>query len=321
MRDTDELQEESTLDVLVQGRTSVDLTFLGLPHLPRLGEEYLATGFAMNPGACFINVASLSRLGLWVGFATDLGNDLFSRYVLDEMHRWGIDQRFVRLHDRDMTALSVGLSFPHDRSFITWEQPDGVDSRGILLEDLRRHRVRCLFTHTAVRPDVYAEARRQGIPICVDSFWDPGFLRSGAVQTAIGQAEVFMPNRLEAQAITGTSTPEAALAALAAKAPMVAIKLGADGAIGAYQGRVYRVPALPVEAVDTTGAGDNFDGGFIYGLLKGLPFGECLRCAVVAGSLSTRCPGGVTGSPTEGELLAGLDRLPAPTITAHLFES
>jgi sugar/nucleoside kinase (ribokinase family) len=321
MRNTDGVPEGSTLDVLVQGRTSVDLTFLGLPHLPRLGEEYLASGFAMNPGACFINVSSMSRLGLRVGFATDLGNDLFSRYVLDEMHRWGIDQRFVRLYDRDMMVLSVGLSFPHDRTFITWEQQDAVESRGILLEDLRHLRVRCLFSHTALRPEVYAEACRQGIPICVDSFWDPAFLASEAVQTAMGQAAVFMPNRVEAQAITGTTTPEAALAVLAAKAPMVAIKLGADGAVGAHQGQVYRVPALGVEAVDTTGAGDNFDGGFIYGLLKGLPFGECLRCAVVAGSLSTRCPGGVAGSPTEEELLTALERLPPPTITAHLFQS
>lgn len=309
------------LDVLAQGRSSVDLTFLGLPHLPRLGEEYDATGFAMNPGACFINVASLCRLGLRVGYATDLGNDFFSRYLLDEMHRYGIDQRLVVRHDEDMTCLSAGLAFPHDRTFITWATRPRGAMRGIRLDDLRRFAVRAIFSHTALRPEVYDEARRQGIPICVDSFWDPDYLTSPAVQAAIEQADLFMPNLPEAKRITATTTREAALAALASRVERVAIKLGPDGAIGAHQGTVYRVPALTVEPVDTTGAGDNFDSGFIYGMLRGLPFGECLRCAVVAGSLSTRFPGGLGGSPDEEELRAGLERLPAYSNSAHLFES
>ncbi len=310
-----------TFDVLAQGRTSIDLTFLGLPHLPRLGEEYFATGFAMNPGACFINVAALSRLGLHTGFASDLGNDLFSRFVMDEMRAQGIDETFIRRQERDMTVLSVGLSFPQDRSFITWEVETKFEGRGVLLEDLQRYRVRCLFTHARFRPEVFAEARRRRIPICVDSFWDREYLCSQAVHQAIDQADVFMPNLLEACTITGMSNAEDALAALAGRAPMVAIKLGAEGAIGSFEGCVYRAPSLPVTVVDTTGAGDNFDAGFIYGLLHRLPFGECLRCAVVAGSLSTRGAGGVQASPSEDELRAGLAALGPYEISARLSHS
>lgn len=293
----------------MQGAASIDLTFLGLAELPRLGEEYHATGFAMNPGACFITVHALQRLGLRTGFSTDLGNDFFSRYILDCIQRAGIDQTFIRLQDRDLSEVSVGLSFPHDRTYITWDAARGWPHRRVQLDDLRRHRVRCLFTHVALAGDVYAEARAQGIPICVDAFWSPSFLTSSAVWEAIAQADVFMPNLIEAYAITGATTPEAALEALARHAPMVAIKLGTEGAIGCAVGTVYRVPALPVAAVDTTGAGDNFDAGFIYGLLQGVPFDECLRRAVVAGSLSTLAPGGVAGSADEQALLRGLEEL------------
>lgn len=297
------------IDVLVQGGASVDLTFLGLPELPRLGEEYQAAGFAMTPGACFITVNALRRLGLRVGFSTDLGNDFFSRYILDHIRSAGIDQTFIRLQDRDLGEVSVGLSFPHDRAFITWDAARGWAHRRVQLDDLRAYRVRCLFTHVALDDAVFAEARTQRIPICVDAFWDRPYLTSRAVWRAIEQADVFMPNLIEAYTITGTDTPGAALEQLARHVPAVAIKLGPDGAIGSAGGVIYRAPALAIASIDTTGAGDNFDAGFMYGLLRGLAFEECLRCAVVAGSLSTIAPGGVAGSPDEPALLQGLEEM------------
>jgi sugar/nucleoside kinase (ribokinase family) len=299
----------SVVDVLVQGRASVDLTFLGLTELPRLGEEYQVSGFAMNPGACFITVNALRRLGLRTGFSTDLGNDFFSYYIRDQIREAGIDETFIRYVERDLTEVSAGLSFPHDRTYITWNAAHGYECRRIVKEDLLRQHVRCLFTHVALDEDVAIEARRQGIPICVDAFWDSHFLASPRVWQAIGQADSFLPNLIEARAITHTETAEDALAALAGSVERVAIKLGSHGAIGTDGERIYRVPALPVDSVDTTGAGDNFDAGYMYGLVHGLNFEGCLRCAVVAGSLSTTQPGGVLSSPDETALEYGLAQL------------
>jgi sugar/nucleoside kinase (ribokinase family) len=296
-------------DVLVRGRSSVDLTFLGLPHLPHLGEEYNATAFGMNPGASFINANATSKLGLRTGYATDLGSDFFSRYILEHMRAAGIDETFLRLHDLDLTAISAGLSFPEDRTFISWNASDDFQNRGVLLEDLQRHSIRCLFTHRHFPDDIYMEARRQGTLICIDTSWDREYLKSDRVKAAIAQADVFVPNLPEACVITGANHAKGALAALTDAAPMVAIKTGGDGAIGCTRGRVYHVPALPVDVVDTTGAGDNFDAGFIYGMLHDFSFDQCLRCAVAAGSLSTRYAGGVLGSPTEAELLAAVEQL------------
>ncbi|HVA88457.1 MAG TPA: carbohydrate kinase family protein, partial [Chloroflexota bacterium] len=250
--------------------------------------------------------AATARLGLRTGYATDLGNDFCSHYIHDQLKSTGIDERFIQFHEQDLTELSVGLSFPTDRTFITWDAAVGWVDRGVLLGDLRRNVVRCIFSHVPLIPEVHAEARRQGILICMDSFWELDYLHSDRVWRSIEQADIFMPNLIEAFEITGTDTAEEALAALSQRVPMVAIKLGAAGAIGSHHGRVYRAPSLAVEVVDTTGAGDNFDAGVMYGLLRDLPFPDCLRCGVVAGSLSTRRAGGVEGSATPEEMAAGL---------------
>jgi sugar/nucleoside kinase (ribokinase family) len=87
----------------------------------------------------------------------------------------------------------------------------------------------------------------------------------------------------------------------------VAVKLGAAGALAAGPGgEIVRVPALPVKAVDTTGAGDSFDAGFLAAWLDGRPLGECLRVAVACGSLSARAVGGTAAQPTRNEVEAAL---------------
>jgi sugar/nucleoside kinase (ribokinase family) len=299
----------TTFDVLVRGRPSVDLTFLGMPHLPRLGEEYDVTGFAMNPGATFTNATSFKRLGLRVAYATGIGADFFSRFILEKIRAEKIDETFLKFYDLDLTNVSVGISFPEDRTFITWNANPGLEGRAVTVDDLRRYRMRSLFTHAPYGPEIVEEARRQGIPIFVDTFWNPGYLRSDVVRRAIAQADAFMPNLAEALTITGASDARGALAALIELTPVVAIKLGAEGALGSERGRTYHVSSLPVDVVDTTGAGDNFDAGLIYGLLHEYPFERCLHCAVVAGSLSTRFAGGVEGSPGETDLLEAVARL------------
>ena len=297
------------VDVLACGRPSVDLTFLGLPCLPRLGEEYHVGGFAMNPGAGFITVNAMRRLGLRTGYATDLGSDMFSRYILESLRALGIDETFIVHHDRDLSNITVGLSFPEDRSFITWEADEHFAGRGVLPQDLQDHHVRCLFSSCPVSPEVLDEARRQHIPICSDTSCDREYLESERARVVLRQASVFLPNSVEACTITGKADPEQALLALMDCVETVVVKLGPQGAIGGRAGCICHVPALPVDVVDTTGAGDNFDAGFVYGLLHDLSLEQCLRCGAAAGSLSTRFVGGIKGSPSEAELFEAVARL------------
>jgi sugar/nucleoside kinase (ribokinase family) len=111
--------------------------------------------------------------------------------------------------------------------------------------------------------------------------------------------------------MTGANDVEGALKILGGWCRCVVIKLGADGCRAVCEGRSYRVAALPVEAIDTTGAGDNFNAGMIYGLLNGYSLEESLRCGTVAGALSTLVLGGCGGTVGPDDLQNWLGRLSA----------
>ena len=109
--------------------------------------------------------------------------------------------------------------------------------------------------------------------------------------------DVFSPNEDEAMALTGMQHPKKAAAMLAELVPIVAIKRGADGALVSDRGRWIKVAAPQVPVKDTTGAGDTFNGGFLYGLCSGRCTEEAAELAVLAGSLSVT-DYGVLAAPT-----------------------
>lgn len=127
----------------------------------------------------------------------------------------------------------------------------------------------------------------------------------------LARTDVFLPNETEACAITGAADPLAALNIPAQRVPTVALKRGSAGSSAQRAGETVCAPALLVDAVDTTGAGESFDGGFLYGVLRGRPLEDCLRLANARGALSTRCRGGTDGQPTPAEA-ASYAGLPLP---------
>ena len=103
--------------------------------------------------------------------------------------------------------------------------------------------------------------------------------------------------------ITGQQNPREALNVLAQSGLIALIKVGAAGVIALRAGELFSCPALPVErVVDTTGAGDAFDAGFIYATLRGYSFLDALRCGIICGSLSTTAMTGTAAVPTAAEL-------------------
>jgi ribokinase len=117
------------------------------------------------------------------------------------------------------------------------------------------------------------------------------------VAGVLRRLDVFLPNRAEALRLTGEPDMERALERLGAHCPLVVVKDGANGAIAMQNGLVYRAPAIPVIPLDTTGAGDAFDAGFLKAWLDGRSIAECLRWGAIVGGLSTLGAGG-TGKVT-----------------------
>jgi len=289
------------LDVVVIAEINVDVVVSGITGMPVFGAERLVEQVTLTAGSSGVLTASgLAALGLRVGVCGLVGDDPFGRYMLAHLERLGIDRSGVLVDPAQRTGASVLLSTPRDRAILTFP---GSMAR-LTLEDIRfdvvaraRHlHLSSYFLQTALRPavpDLLARAHRLGLTTSADTGHDPA--EQWQTGTLLDHLDVFLPNAVEAEALTGAASVAAALEQLAGRVPTVAIKRGADGALAARGGRRVDLPASPVQVRDTTGAGDAFDAGFLAGWLGGADLADCLRRGNACGALTAAQVGGTGG--------------------------
>jgi sugar/nucleoside kinase (ribokinase family) len=293
-------------DLLVAGELNPDL-ILSSPNLePRFGQvETLIDDASLTIGSSSaIFACGIARLGMKVAFIGVVGRDVFGSFMLDSLIANGIDVSNVITDDNQRTGLSVLLNRQDDRAILTYPGTipalRGEQVSDALLGRTRHLHVASYFLQTGLKPglsELFRRARRQGASISLDPNWDPDEKWSGVLEL-LPLIDVLLPNQAEAQALTHSSTLEKAIIDLAAQVPILAVKMGHEGGL-AYQGDyLVQVPALFLNVVDTIGAGDSFDAGFIYGYLKGWNLERCLKLGVTCGSLSTRGRGGTQKQPT-----------------------
>jgi sugar/nucleoside kinase (ribokinase family) len=155
---------------------------------------------------------------------------------------------------------------------------------------------------------VFDLARAAGATTSIDPNWDPTERWNGGLTQALDRTDVFLPNRQEATSIARTSSVDEAVRALLRHAGLVVVKEGERGAVASRGGELVAVPALTVVPVDTTGAGDAFDAGFLAMWLDGAPLERCLAFANASGALSTLGVGGTAAQPTPDEVLLAIQR-------------
>jgi sugar/nucleoside kinase (ribokinase family) len=193
-----------------------------------------------------------------------------------------------------------------DRGFVTYVEDAGVDDRelGRIAAEVVSSRVgRHLHLYADAEPHLPKLAHAAGMTVSLDAsdgpWWDP----AAPLETVLEHADVVFANGAEAVAMTGAPDVETALALLAEHAACVVIKRGADGAIGRWGDQTASSPAEPVQTVDTTGAGDCFNAGFLYGWLRGVPLGEALTIANICAGGAVTAFGGYRGCPREAAML------------------
>ena len=303
--------------ILVVGELNVDLILTGLTGFPSLGREVLASGMRMVMGSSSaICAAGLARLGARVAFLGKVGVDYYGDFIVEELRRLGVDTRHLIRDPVVRTGATISLAHGGDRALITYL---GCISH-LRLEEidtsiLRRYRhlhVGSYFLQRGLQvglPELFRRAHQMGLTTSLDTGYDPEEEWGGeGLLALLERVDIFLPNEVEACAIARTDDVEAALRELADRAGLVVVKRGAEGAISWKDGRVVRSPAFPVEVVDTTGAGDSFDAGFLYAhVVRGMPLEEALRFANGCGALSTTGVGGTAAQPTLEEVLAFLE--------------
>ena len=301
------------IDILVAGEINPDLILTGdvKPEFDQV--EKLVTSATLTVGSSSVIFAcGAARLGLRVAFIGVCGDDVFGRFMLAEMQKRNVNVDHVIIRTAGQTGLSVILNREADRAILTHpgliadlQASDIADS---LLAQTRHLHVASYFLQTKLQPDLpalFQRAHALGLTTSLDTNYDPSEKWIG-FDDLLSKTDVFLPNKTEALSITQSANVVSASEQLAQTCKLAAIKLGAEGAIACNGEEVIRSNSISVNVVDTVGAGDTFDAGFVFGYLNDWPLQKSLRLACVCGALSTQRAGGTEGQPTLQEALAFL---------------
>jgi sugar/nucleoside kinase (ribokinase family) len=299
------MMKKRAYDVLVAGEINPDLILTHPDLEPKFGQqEVLVDSFELTIGSSSaIFACGLARLGGRVLFVGVVGEDLFGNFMIEALHQRGIDTSSVIVEPNERTGISIILTRGADRAILTYPGAIAKLTAEKVSDDLlqrsRHLHVASYFLQEALQPDLkklFQRAHAYGLTTSLDINWDPGGQWEG-VWEALSETDLFFLNSAEALALTGESTVKAALTSLADAVPVVAVKLGSEGGMVRQGEELLVVPAISVPVVDTVGAGDSFDAGFVYGYLQDWPLERCLKLGVACGSLSLRAAGGTNRQP------------------------
>ncbi len=306
--------------------TSPSLISLGEPLIefnrPREGDgRTWLQGF----GGDSQNVAiAAARQGASAGYLTSLGQDWMGDAFLALWQSEGVDASRVTRHPSAPTGVSfvthseAGHKFDYLRknsaaSLMTAEDLPEDYIAGARFFHLSAIGQAISDSARQTCDAAIAAARKAGVKVSYDTnlrlrLWDLDVARR-TIDATIARCDVALPSLDDSQQLTGLQEPDAiADYYLRLGAPLVALKMGAEGALVATARDRFRVPAHRVEAVDATGAGDTFDGAFLARLLAGDGPETAARYANVAAALSTMGYGAVTPMPRRAEVLKALSR-------------
>ena len=277
--------------VLCAGRLYCDLVFQGLGRMPSLGTEVFAEGLSLHPGGgAALTGAYLSSLDVPVKLLATLPAAPFEKPVTSALGAAQIDLGLcAAAPDGADPQITVAMPLGADRAFVTrtdgpaLPRITGAQMQALKLQHLHIGELRTL----AEQPWLVAAAREAGMTVSLDCGWDDAM--GAEVFGLIAQVDVFLPNQAEAEALEQLGMAEC-------PAPVTVIKRGADGAEALTRQGSLRLPARKAEVVDSTGAGDAFNGGFLARWLEGASLRHCVEEGVRCGAAAVAAPGGLSGA-------------------------
>ena len=290
----------SNLDVSVVGELNLDIIFYGLPERLELEREHLAKELSITLGSSSAIFAhNLSCLGDRVGFNSCIGSDPLGEICLKRLGESHVDISHVRKFAGKTTGLTAILPQRKERYILTY--PGTMHDLTIADLDLsyifgaKHLHLSSYFLQKGLRPamvDLFRKAKEGGLSTSLDTNDDPENRWSSDIQLVFKYLDVLLPNENEACKLTGAADSRQAAEILSKKVPLVVVKRGPQGAFARRGAEKFEGFPPPVTAVDTVGAGDSFDAGFIHQFIRGASIESCFKFANVTGALSVTRAGG-----------------------------
>ncbi len=288
------------LDIAIAGETNLDLILHGLPDQMPTERELLGSGFHITlGGSSSILAHNLSLLGARVGFTSQVGADDMGNIALAHLASAGLDTAHIA---RSLTTgTGVTILLPHGRRRHILTYPGVMAQMTVANLDLsyltsaRHFHLSSLFLQTGLQPglpQLFDQLKQAGLTLSLDTNDDPSNEWAGVLDTLLDRIDILLPNQDELLKIAKQPTLDRALDALSTRIPLIVVKCGPRGAIVQHGTQRDVVPPLLVTPIDTIGAGDSFNAGFLRAWLNG---DDPLRAAAfgnLTGALSTLRPGG-----------------------------
>jgi ribokinase len=299
-------------NIAIAGEVYVDHIFTDFDHVPLPGEEVFAEQYRREAGGGTVNTAcALARLGHHASIFGVFGEDE-ETWLRSRLRSFGVHVEHA-CSSALPNALTVSMSTTSDRSFLSYAGANRALNQYIALPDTMAELGAAQHVHFAMPLEVELARellpglRSSGCTVSIDPGWRKEWFEDLGCLDVLRLVDLFLPNETEAQLLTGYKEPEQVLRACAALGlGHTVMKLGPRGAAAFRNDRLYTMAPPDVQVVDTTGAGDAFDAGFIDAWLSGANIEEQLRRACICGSLSTRARGALAALPFREEMLDGV---------------
>lgn len=294
--------DDPPLDVLTTGPLFFDIIFTGLPRLPEPGEELHSAGMGSCPGGIANFATAAARLGLRTGLVAGFGDDAYGDWMwatLQDQEKIDLSasRRFSNFH----SAITVSMAFHGDRGMVTHahELPESLEPNY-----LDAPAARAATVDLASDSSWWRGMRDRGTLLFADLGFDETGKWDQSVLGRLAECHAFTPNAVEAMNYTRTDRPTDAVRKLADLVPLAVVTDGVGGsyAIDQSTGEEAFCPAVAVDAIDPTGAGDVFAASIMLGTLAKWPLDHRLRFAALTSSLAVRQFGGSLAAPGWGDI-------------------
>lgn len=289
-------------DIAIVGELNLDLILYGLPEKMPTERELLAENFRMTLGSSSAILAhNLATLGTRVAFVSCVGPDPMGNIALDYLRDRAMDLSHI-ISSPSGTSTGVTLILPHgkERHILTYPGTmfelsyDHLDLA--YLKSARHFHMSSLYLHRGLLPEaprLFRELKSAGLTTSLDTNDDPDN-RWENLDNILAFVDIFLPNEREARAICRTDNLGDAIDQLSRKVQVLVVKTGAEGAVLQKGSERLTAAGNKVEVMDTVGAGDTFDAGFLHKFLASAPLDECLRFGNLCAAYSTTAAGGVS---------------------------
>jgi len=288
-------------DLTIAGEVNLDLILYGLPEAIPLEREILASNFELTLGSSSAILAhNLSLLGVQTGFVTRAGGDEMGRIAMERLAESRVDlSRAIVSDGSSKTGVTILLHHGATRRILTYPgimfEMTCVDLDLEYLCSARHFHLSSLYLQRGLHaglPELFRTLKQRGLTISLDTNDDPDDRWDGVLDELLPYVDLLLPNEDEVRRIAGRETVEAGLGVLGQQVPLIAVKCGSRGALIQEGSKRMKVPPVHVTPVDTIGAGDSFNAGFLAAWVRGADPEACGQAGNITGALSTLRPGG-----------------------------